>query len=124
MVIVRPLAPQPFSGFFGILLLPHRSPLSLLLNLASRHPFERSAGVLSVWFFAFMSEPTLEELQQSIDELIAYRDRLHQDVVSMGRKLKLPQKRIDATVSEHPELQRLGEVLEQLLIHRDALLGS
>ena len=96
----------------------------MLLNLASRHPFERSAEVLSVWFFAFMSEPTLEELQQSIDELIAYRDRLHQDVVSMGRKLKLPQKRIDATVSEHPELQRLGEVLEQLLIHRDTLLSS
>jgi len=71
-----------------------------------------------------MSEPTLEELQQSIDELIAYRDRLHQDVVSMGRKLKLPQKRIDVTVSEHPELQRLGEVLEQLVTHRDALLGS
>ena len=71
-----------------------------------------------------MSEPTLEELQQSIDELIAYRDRLHQDVVSMGRKLKLPQKRIDVTISEHPELQRLGEVLDQLLMHRDSLLAS
>ena len=32
----------------------------------------------------------------------------------MGQKLKLPQKRIDATIAEHPELQRLDVVVEQL----------
>jgi hypothetical protein len=41
----------------------------------------------------------------------------------MGKKLKLPQKRIDATVSEHAELQRLDEVLEQLLKQRE-LMGN
>ena len=68
-----------------------------------------------------MADPTLQELQESIEELEAYRNRLRDDVIAMGKKLKLPQKRIDATVAEHAELQRLGEVLEQLLQQRDIL---
>ena len=68
-----------------------------------------------------MADPTLQELQDSIEELEAYRNRLRDDVIAMGQKLKLPQKRIDATVAEHAELQRLGEVLEQLLQQRDIL---
>ena len=68
-----------------------------------------------------MADPTLQELLDSIEELEAYRNRLRDDVIAMGKKLKLPQKRIDATVAEHAELQRLGEVLEQLLQQRDIL---
>ena len=68
-----------------------------------------------------MADPTLQELQDSIEELEAYRNRLRDDVIAMGKNLKLPQKRIDATVAEHAELQRLGEVLEQLLQQRDIL---
>ena len=54
--------------------------------------------------------PSLEELQESIDELSAYRERLFKDVVGLGKKLRLSQKKIDATIAEHPELQRLDEV--------------
>ena len=68
-----------------------------------------------------MADPTLQELHDSIEELEAYRNRLRDDVIAMGKNLKLPQKRIDATVAEHAELQRLGEVLEQLLQQRDIL---
>tara|TARA_B100001939_G_scaffold144766_1_gene125335 strand:+ start:577 stop:792 length:216 start_codon:yes stop_codon:yes gene_type:complete len=68
-----------------------------------------------------MADPTLQELQDSIEELEAYRNRLRDDVIAMGKKLKLPQKRVDATVAEHAELQRLGEVLEQLQQQRDIL---
>lgn len=71
-----------------------------------------------------MSDPTLQELQDSIEELEAYRNRLREDVISMGKKLKLPQKRIDATVAEHAELQRLEEVLEQLLKQRDIMASA
>jgi len=71
-----------------------------------------------------MSEPTLQDLQASIEELEAYRKRLRDDVIAMGKKLKLPQKRIDATVQEHAELQRLGEVLEQLLKQRDIMTNA
>ena len=58
---------------------------------------------------------SVEELQESIDELSAYRDRLYKDVVALGQKLRLPQKKIDATVKEHPELTRIDEVLNQLV---------
>ena len=63
--------------------------------------------------------PSLEELQESIDELSAYRERLFQDVVGLGKKLRLSQKKIDATIAEHPELQRLDEVMSQLVAQRN-----
>ena len=71
-----------------------------------------------------MPDPTLQELLDSIEELEAYRNRLREDVISMGKKLKLPQKRIDATVAEHAELQRLEEVLEQLLKQKDIMISA
>ena len=71
-----------------------------------------------------MPDPTLQELQDSIEELEAYRNRLREDVISMGKKLKLPQKRIDASVAEHAELQRLEEVLEQLLKQKDIMTSA
>lgn len=61
-----------------------------------------------------MADPSLDELKATVEELSAYRDRLKDDVVAMGQKLKLPQKRIELTLSEHPELQRLEAVLAQL----------
>ena len=64
--------------------------------------------------------PSLEELQESIDELSAYRERLFKDVVGLGKKLRLSQKKIDATIAEHPELQRLDEVMSQLVAQRHA----
>jgi len=59
-------------------------------------------------------QPTAVELQESIDQLTEYRDRLRQDVVALGQKLRLPQKKIDTSVAEHPELLRIEEVLSQL----------
>jgi hypothetical protein len=64
--------------------------------------------------------PTLQELQESIDELGAYRERLYQDVLGLGKKLRLSQKKIDATIAAHPELNRLDEVMNQLVAQRDS----
>ena len=63
--------------------------------------------------------PSVEELQESIDELSAYRERLYNDVIGLGKKLRLSQKKIDATVNEHPELARIDEILSQLKHQRD-----
>ena len=63
--------------------------------------------------------PTAQELQDSIDELSAYRERLYNDVIGLGKKLRLSQKKIDATINEHPELTRIDEVLGQLKQQRD-----
>ena len=57
---------------------------------------------------------SIEELQESIDELSTYRERLYNDVLGLGKKLRLSQKKIDAALSEHPELTRIDEVLDQL----------
>ncbi|WP_042503830.1 hypothetical protein [Parasynechococcus marenigrum] len=64
--------------------------------------------------------PSIEELQESIDELSAYRERLFQDVVGLGKKLRLSKKKIDSTVAEHAELKRLDEVMSQLVAQRDS----
>ena len=63
--------------------------------------------------------PTVQELEESIDELSAYRERLYNDVIGLGKKLRLSQKKIDATINAHPELSRIDEVLSQLKQPRD-----
>ena len=42
----------------------------------------------------------------------------------MGQKLRMPQKKIQAAVADHAELQRLGEILEQLTQQRDAMTSK
>ncbi|BEV36077.1 hypothetical protein [Synechococcus sp. M16CYN] len=70
-------------------------------------------------------EPTVDELQESIDELFAYRERLYKDVVGLGKKLRLSQKKIDATIKDHPELTRIDKFLDQLKHQRDTrAIGS
>lgn len=64
--------------------------------------------------------PSLEELIETIAELSAYRERLYEDVVGLGKKLRLSQKKIDATIKEHPELTRIDAILVQLKVQRDA----
>ena len=71
-----------------------------------------------------MSEPSLDELQDSIEQLTAYRERLENDVKAMGQKLRMPQKKIQAAVDDHAELQRLGEILDQLNQQRDAMASK
>ena len=67
-----------------------------------------------------MTDVSTQELDESIEQLTAYRDRLREDVVAMGQKLKLPQKKIDSTLSEHPELQRIEGILTQLVAERQS----
>ena len=64
--------------------------------------------------------PTPEELQETIEELSTYRERLFNDVIGLGKKLRLSQKKIDATVKEQPELNRIDEILAQLKTQRDS----
>ena len=68
--------------------------------------------------------PSIEELQESIDELSTYRERLYNDVLGLGKKLRLSQKKIEATLSERPELTRIDEVLDQLKAQRNAQKGQ
>ena len=58
--------------------------------------------------------PTRDELRGTLEELQAYRSRLHDDVVAMGQKLKLPARQVAQHLSEHPELNRLDLVIQQV----------
>ena len=67
-----------------------------------------------------MSDPTNKELQEVIDELSAYRDRLKDHVISLGKKLRLSPKKIEVNLSENPELQQIEGTLKQLFAQRDS----
>lgn len=71
-----------------------------------------------------MTEPSLEELQESIEELAAYRERLETDIRGLGQKLRMPPKKVEAAVDEHAELQRISEILAQLKRQRDAMTSG
>lgn len=59
-------------------------------------------------------DPNVSELEETIQELSAYRDRLRNDVLTLGQKLRLPKAKVEASIADHPELQRIEEILIQL----------
>jgi hypothetical protein len=59
-------------------------------------------------------EPSASELLETIQELSSYRDRLRNDVVTLGQNLRLPKAKVDASLADHPELQRIEAILSQL----------
>ena len=61
-----------------------------------------------------MSEPTQAELKESIDELTLYRDRLKEEVSKASQKLKIPSQKINSTLLNHEELQKVEAILQGL----------
>ncbi len=60
-------------------------------------------------------EASKEDLNQSIDDLRKYRDRLQKELISIAQKLRMPQKNIELTLQEHPELQKAESALSELI---------
>ena len=61
-----------------------------------------------------MSEPNLDELNESIQLLITYRDRLQGEVTSIAKKLQMPQSKISAILKENPELNNINQTIMSL----------
>ncbi len=61
-----------------------------------------------------MSEPTKEELNESIDLLTAYRTRLENEVTSMGKKLQISQEKINLNLKANSELININNTLDRL----------
>ncbi len=55
-----------------------------------------------------------EEIQAVTAELEQYRQRLVDDIVNMGKKIKLSKKAVERHISEHAEISKIDKVLEQL----------
>ena len=61
-----------------------------------------------------MQSPTEEELEESIKELNDYKNRLEKEVVTISNKLKMPQKKINAIIKTHSELNQIKIILSKL----------
>ena len=61
-----------------------------------------------------MQQPTQKELEESIEELSKYKKRLEEEVVIISNKLKMPQKKIDAIIKSHSELNQIKIILSKL----------
>tara|TARA_Y100001968_G_C18839838_1_gene472996 strand:- start:134 stop:349 length:216 start_codon:yes stop_codon:yes gene_type:complete len=61
-----------------------------------------------------MKEPSLKELQDSIEELCAYRDRISNEVVSAAQKLRMPKKKVESTLYENFEINKINKIILKL----------
>ena len=61
-----------------------------------------------------MQRPTEEELDESIKELIDYKNRFEEEVVNISNKLKMPQRKIKAIIESHSELNQIKIILCKL----------
>ena len=61
-----------------------------------------------------MQSPSEEELEESIKELTEYKNRLEKEVVTISNKLKMPQKKINAIIKSHSELNQIKIILSKL----------
>ncbi len=61
-----------------------------------------------------MSNPTDEELRESIKQLSNYKNRLEKEVVSISQKLKIPNKKISSIINSHKELNQINTILSKL----------
>ena len=71
-----------------------------------------------------MQSPTEEELEESIKELTEYKNRLEKEVVTISNKLKMPQKKIDAIIKSHSELNQIKIILSNLNKQKESVTSS
>ena len=71
-----------------------------------------------------MQSPTEEELEESIKELTEYKNRLEKEVVTISNKLKMPQKKINAIIKSHSELNQIKVILSKLTKQKENVTSS
>ena len=71
-----------------------------------------------------MQSPTEEELEESIKELTEYKNRLEKEVVTISNKLKMPQKKINAIIKSHSELNQIKIILSRLNKQKENVTSS
>ena len=71
-----------------------------------------------------MQSPTEEELEESIKELTEYKNRLEKEVVTISNKLKMPQKKINAIIKSHSELNQIKIILSKLNKQKENVTSS
>ncbi len=59
-------------------------------------------------------QPTNQELNESINDLNNYKDRLRSEIINISQKLKMSQAKINASLEENPELKNLEDTIKSL----------
>ena len=71
-----------------------------------------------------MPETSLKELNESIELLSGYHNRLQKEVVIMAKKLQMPTKKIDSTIESHAELIEIKQTINKLITYRDKQINK
>ena len=66
-----------------------------------------------------MLENDFKELNESIELLSSYRDRLEGEVISIAKKLHMTPRKIDSTLKNHSELIAINQTISKLIAHRE-----
>ena len=64
-------------------------------------------------------KPTHQEINDSIEELKNYKDRLRSEIIHISKKLRLSQAKIEITLEENSELKNLEATIKKLTEQRD-----
>ena len=66
-------------------------------------------------------KPTQKELNESIETLRNYRDRLRNELMTISQKLRMPKEKIDLTLKDHKELQEVERTLQKLIKESESI---
>jgi len=64
-------------------------------------------------------QATSKELNESIEQLKTYRDRLREEITSMSQKLRISKSSIEITLEENVELKNIDRILSRLITQRN-----
>ena len=64
-------------------------------------------------------QATSKELNESIEQLKTYRDRLREEIKSMSQKLRISKSSIEITLEENVELKNIDRMLSRLITQRN-----
>ena len=68
-----------------------------------------------------MKDPTQEELEESIETLTRYRDRLRNEVISIAKRLRIPKDKVKSSLASHSELKKIESILDRLVEQKSKL---
>ena len=64
-------------------------------------------------------QATSKELNESIEQLKTYRDRLREEIKGMSQKLRISKSSIEVTLEENVELKNIDKILSKLITQRN-----
>ena len=64
-------------------------------------------------------QPTQKDLNDSIEALQKYRDRLRSEIISMSKKLRISEAKIEKALEDNQELKSIDNTLQTLIKQKE-----